>query len=407
MQRFCLFMLLLAVLAVQSSMALINSVADLYLALQASSNKKVGFGTVTNYNSVAKVLPSSVVPVYYAGGVSDIEKDVTNGVLFAGFVSGDVPAGQFNYFSSRVISGQGMFTLGTPMLLKVLNAAISQVQRAATPQTLIRNYSGKLFTEIDSCSTSSGAFPWPSLTELDNYGETWWGSSPLTGCRSGGTGCYIRIGTLYTKFDWFYDYTVTPPTGFYADYASALSDAIVAQYGASRNFKGFQRVIDQTKTTSSALLAVLASQVAPGAATFDASDMFFYYTSTFTGTVTQSGTTYSGEARTTVFDATCVVLGGDGSFFTTVDKNQSIPVLSSGAIAGIVIGGVAGLAACIFAGWLVVRERAGKPIFTKLIDQDEAAVAPAEEEKGGKPPYDPPGLALTGVAPGSASLQQP
>ena len=58
---------------------------------------------------------------------------MANGVLFAGFISGDVPTGHFNYFSSRVISGQGMLTLGTPMLLKVLNAAIAQVQRAGTP----------------------------------------------------------------------------------------------------------------------------------------------------------------------------------------------------------------------------------------------------------------------------------
>ena len=346
--------------------ALVNSVADLYNALQTSSNKKVGFVTEANFLAVSKVLPSSVVAIYPYSSAAALERDVANGNLFAGFISGDVPSGSFNYFSSRIISAQGMFTLGTPKLLKVLNAAIAQVQSAGTPQTLIRKYPGKLFTEVDSCSTAANANPFPSLSELDNSGEAWW-----SGCINGGNGCSIRIGTPYAKFDWFYDYTATPPTGWYADYAAAISDAIVAQY-ASRGFQGFHRVTtDPSKTTSTAVLLQLAAATAP----FDATD-FFFYTLTFTGTVAQTGQTYTGASRTSVFSSTCVVLGADGTFFTPVELNQNAgPVLSAGAIAGIVVGGVAGLAACVFAGVMIARERAGRPMFSKLVDLDDEAAA--------------------------------
>ena len=394
------FVLCCLLAGLQVGHALVNSVAELYNALEASTNKKVGFVAETNYLSVKKVLPSDVVPVYPYSDATSLQNDVANGVLFAGFISGDVPTGHFNYFSSRVISGQGMFTLGTPMLLQVLNAAIAQVQRAGTPQTLIRNYSGKLFTEVDTCGTSATAFPWPSVTALDTAAETWW----TNGCLSGGSGCAIRIGTIYAKFDWFYDYTVSPPTGFYPDLYSAISTVIATQY-ASRGCKGFTRVIDSAKTTSSSLLLLLAAQSSPGAATFDATDMFFYYTSTFTGTVTATATggTYSGVARTAVFDATCVVLGGDGSFFTKVELNQDSPVLSSGAIAGIVIGGVAGLAACVFAAVMILRERAGRPLFMKLVDQDEGeGITTVEveigEENGPRPDVDGAGVAMHGIA---------
>jgi hypothetical protein len=70
-------------------------------------------------------------------------------------------------------------------------------------------------------------------------------------------------------------------------------------------------------------------------------------------------------------DETCVVLGGDGFFFTKVELNQDSPVLSSGAIAGIVIGSVTGLAACVLAAVMILRERAGRPLFMNLVDQDE------------------------------------
>jgi hypothetical protein len=163
---------------------------------------------------------------------------------------------------------------------------------------------------------------------------------------------------------------VTPPTGFYPDYYEAISDAIKTQY-ASQNFLGFQRVIDTTKTTSSALLADLAAAENPSLAPFDATDMFFFYTSTFSGTVVQTALTYSGVARTSVFQETCVVLGGDGSFFTKVELNEDAPpALSNGAIAAIVIGGVVGLVAMIFAAIMIAKERAGRPMFTKLEDQE-------------------------------------
>jgi len=292
-----------------------------------------------------------------------------------------VPSGSFNYFSSRIISAQGMFTLGTPMLLRVLNAAIAQVQSAGTPQTLIRKYPGKLFTEVDSCSTAANAYPFPTPSKLDSSGEAWW-----SGCNPNGNGCKIRIGTPYAKFDWFYDFKATPPTGWYADYAAAISDAIVKQYSSS-GFLGFQRVTtDHSKVNSTLILLELAAAATPALAPFDATD-FFFYTSTFTGTVAQ--TTYTGVSRTIVFSPTCVVLGADGTFFTPVELNQNAgPVLSGGAIAGIVVGGVAGLAACVFAGVMIARERAGRPMFSKLVDLDDEAAAAIPKESA----------ATTGVA---------
>lgn len=348
--------------------SLTNSVADLFVAIESSTNKQVGFVAKTNYDSVAKVLPSSVVAKYPYNDAAALEADVANGKLLAGFISGDVPTGHFNYFSSRVISAQGMLTLNTPWLLKVLNAAISQVQMLGTPQKIIRNYEGKIFTEMDTCGTTLGAFPWPSVSELNLAAESWWCGN-ATGSCANGNNQYIRIGTIYSKFSWFYDYTdtVTKPTGFYAEYYDALNAAIITQY-ASSNFKGFRRIIDKTKTTSTVLMQDLANAATPSVAPFDATDIFFYYTSTFTGKVISKNTTYTGIARTTAFQASCVVLGGDGSFFTRVELNQdsATAVLSPGAIAGIVIGGIIGLVAVVFASIMIMKERAGRPMFMKL-----------------------------------------
>ena len=377
-----------------------------------------------------------MVPVYYASPLTqaDMQNDVASGKLFAAYISGDVPTGRFNYFSSRIISAQGMFTLNTPMLLGVINAAVSQALSAGVPQNIIQGakYAGKPLSEIHTCSTAQGAAPaeaWPTVAALDAANEPWWVNGE------------IKIGTPYTSFGWFYNFITPPYSGFYSDYFDAVNAIIISRYQpAVSKFKGMTRVVDTTKTTSAAVLKTLATQDG----TIDASDMWFFYDVTYTGlippaspptytvtttsgsnvvtvpssndisritvgsvvSVTDSSSTslvatvtavsdnsvtlsaapssasssatltvtsiyYSGVGRNVVFQPTCAFFGGDGSFFTQVALNTDAPVLSQGATAGIAIGCVAFVLVSIFTCVVIHRERSGTPMFMRLIDQDE------------------------------------
>lgn len=331
-----------------------------------------------------------------------MENDVLNGKLFAAYISGDVPSGRFNYFSGRIISAQGMLTLNTPLLLRVINAAVSQALSAGVPQKIIQSsYAGKPLTEIHTCSTSQTPTPaeaWPSKAELIAANETWWVNGK------------INIGTPYTSFEWFYNYKVTPTTGFYSDYYDAVNQIIINKYSADKpGFLGMQRVIDPSRTTSAAILTKLAT----GDGTLDATDMFFFYNALFTGIV--STTSYTDAGRNVMFQPTCAFFGGDGTFFTQVALNTDAPVLSTGAVAGIVVGSVALVAISIFMCVMIQRERSGKPMFMRLIDQDhqtqdaqEKGVFSGSPEEGYAydgagsdsampPPPGPNGVAMTGV----------
>lgn len=151
------------------------------------------------------------------------------------------------------------------------------------------------------------------------------------------------------------DYTKSPPTGFWPDYLSFLNDSIVQQYRPyNPNFIGFERVNYPVSVSSGVLGGLISNQI-------DTTDSYFLLDST-----------YNGLGRSRVFTPTCSTSGVDSTFFTLPSTGDDTPpMLSDSAIAGIAIGAFLLVVGSVFIGIVIYRERQGKPMFSPLIDQDQ------------------------------------
>ena len=119
------------------------------------------------------------------------------------------------------------------------------------------------------------------------------------------------------------------------------------------NFKGFKR---NYYLTSLQTLDALKSSV------IDATEPYFLMNSI-----------YLKQSITNVFDISCATFGADSIFYTknSENANHNQPVLSNGAYAGIVIGGVALILGVILLSYMIIKERNGNPIFMPLKNYDE------------------------------------
>lgn len=119
------FILLLATFGVLLSVAAgdgISTLNELYDAIEAGPNRKVGFLSMGNYQVVRNTLPANVVPVIVPS-VDRLSALVNNETLVAGLLT-QVPPSGFNQFSSGILSPQTMFVAKNASAL--LQAAISK-----------------------------------------------------------------------------------------------------------------------------------------------------------------------------------------------------------------------------------------------------------------------------------------
>jgi hypothetical protein len=78
--------------AVSSSGVDYEDLPSLYTAISAGSNKRVGFLSQGNYETVKDMLPATTRPIIFSH-TADLENAVTNGTLVAGLVSGACACG--------------------------------------------------------------------------------------------------------------------------------------------------------------------------------------------------------------------------------------------------------------------------------------------------------------------------
>lgn len=101
----------------------VESLAELYDAIEAGPNRKVGFLSLGNFQAVKNTLPTNVQPVV-VGSLDQLSALVNNGTLMAGLMT-QVPPTGFHQFSSGVISPQALFL--APNASRLLVQAISKL----------------------------------------------------------------------------------------------------------------------------------------------------------------------------------------------------------------------------------------------------------------------------------------
>lgn len=105
-----------------TTIAEIANLNELYDAIEAGPNRKVGFLSLGNYQAVKNTLPASVQPTV-VGTVDLLNTLINNGTLIAGLLT-QIPPDGFNQFSSGVISPQAMFF--APNASSLLTKAVSK-----------------------------------------------------------------------------------------------------------------------------------------------------------------------------------------------------------------------------------------------------------------------------------------
>jgi hypothetical protein len=118
-------LLLLATFAILLSVTAgdeINNLNELYDAIEAGPNRKVGFLSMGNFQAVRNTLPTNVEPVIVPS-VNQLSALINNNTVVAGLLT-QIPPSGFNQFSSGILSPQTMFVAKNASTL--LQAAISK-----------------------------------------------------------------------------------------------------------------------------------------------------------------------------------------------------------------------------------------------------------------------------------------
>lgn len=119
------FLLLIATIAIILNVSAgdeINNLNELYDAIEAGPNRKVGFLSMGNFQAVRNTLPTNVEPVIVPS-VHQLSTLITNNTLLAGLLT-QIPPSGFNQFPSGILSPQTMFVAKNASTL--LQAAISK-----------------------------------------------------------------------------------------------------------------------------------------------------------------------------------------------------------------------------------------------------------------------------------------
>ncbi|XP_013408888.1 uncharacterized protein LOC106172641 [Lingula anatina] len=398
----------------------IETLEELQKAIKVGDNKKVGFLSLTNFQSVKTVLPSNVQVVVCDGekeyfgirckATDDLLKLVKDGKLIAGLISGlpeEHHAAHVHVFSSTLISPRAMFMVpdvsfahphGAPPqkssrdLSRALNAAIVRVQtKGLDEKARLANMPFELVMVRTCKSDDYAAFPVPS-------------KSNATGLLRYVLDTKILKLGAFGPFNWGDNdgnYLVTPHRGFYPD----LMEAIMGEF---RNLSGpdgekygddiaLQRVWSKTSTfrdlfdgkshVTEPYYLIDASYTGTGEPCTNSSDCrpaaipggreFCDTYRESDGKMVRNATTgellkkcqHPERAIIDFFRLSCTTLGSDSTFFTKKSPllmKQTTGELSTGAIVGIIIGVVVLITAAVFICYLVQRERQGQPVFQPI-----------------------------------------
>jgi len=200
---------------------------QLNAAVEAGTNKKMGFLSEANYKTVHTVLSSQVEPVIYTS-TDDLYKAVEDGTVLGALMSGQ-PDAKFIAFSTDLISPRAfqMMPGSTSRdLLEAVDAAVVRSHNAADIRRAEERNPPFKAVEVHTCrSDDVSKVPFP-----DSGTATGLLADVLANKR-------LRIlsyGLPDDKPDWHQDgnYQVDPPTGFWPDYMDSWMGHFREAYGS-------------------------------------------------------------------------------------------------------------------------------------------------------------------------------
>lgn len=394
--------------------------------INSGGNKKVGFLSEANFQSVHNVLPDDTEPVYCDGSDSTITctstEDMINlireGTLLAGLISGlpnDEQAPHLNVFSSTVVSTRAMFmapvqSLDHPHgttnaahsstdLSFAVDAAIVSLQQQGKDEEIRAQNMPFEFIAVHTCKGSDlSAFVVPDAfaatgllrTVLDNK--------------------VLKVGSL-GPYNWGGndgDYTVDPPVGFYPDWFNEFCEQFNALSGPDGvRYDAGGAIICQRvwQLSSTAVFRDLFDGVSHVTEPYYVVDAFYTGTGetctaateatdcrparTLSGTESCSADgvcSHPTSPRTRHFRTSCSTLGVDSTFMTrredramseTSNEDDGVNATLVVALAAI---GIIAVALAVLAVVMVRREKSGNPLFQPLHDKPAQRSSPEESE---------------------------
>jgi len=205
----------------------INSRLKLNQMLDSGTNKKMGFLSMANYNSVHTMLSSSVEPVIYTS-TQQLEDAVYNGSLIAGKISGVPDVSKFSLFSTDLMSPRAFQMSPGPdsrHLMEAVDAAVVRTHNDGAIGTVERANPPFQAVEIHTCKSDDlSKVPFPNASVATGLLKNVLDTRKLR---------MLAFGLPDDKPDWKQDgnYKVSPATGFWPDYVRAFMVKFRAAYG--------------------------------------------------------------------------------------------------------------------------------------------------------------------------------
>jgi len=263
----------------------ITSKAELNAAIEAGPNRKVGFLSEANYNSVHTVLSSKIEPMIF-GDTSDMYKAVEDGTVLAGFMSGQ-PHENFTKFSSEMVSARGFQMSQGPearQLMEAVDAAVVRTHNHGSIQQAVQANPPFEALEVHTCrSDNVTKVPFPPAATATGLLKDVLDNKKLR---------ILSYGSPDALPDWHQDgnYQVNPPTGFWPDYMRDFMELFRAQYGADIE-------LERVWMLSGGTEKVLSGEI-------HMTEPYYIYENFHDGAVKKWSHTFS-----------CIVLGYDQQFF--------------------------------------------------------------------------------------------
>eukprot|EP00929_Paragymnodinium_shiwhaense_P067940 TRINITY_DN3414_c0_g1_i1.p1 TRINITY_DN3414_c0_g1~~TRINITY_DN3414_c0_g1_i1.p1 ORF type:complete len:647 (+),score=121.28 TRINITY_DN3414_c0_g1_i1:77-2017(+) len=206
----------------------ITTRAQLNAAIATGPNRKMGFLSEANYNSVHTVLSSQVEPVYFAD-TTELYAAVESGSVIAGLISGQPNATRFSVFSTDLVSPRAFQFMPGDNSRDLVHAVDAAVVRSHNAGDLLKSQLANppfQLVEVHTCrSDDPSKIPFPAAANATGLLKDVLDNKRLR---------ILSYGAPDDLPNWQQDgnYQVTPATGFWPDYMEAFMGHFRKEYGA-------------------------------------------------------------------------------------------------------------------------------------------------------------------------------
>jgi len=205
---------------------LITSRRELNAAIERGPNRKMGFLSVANFNSVHTLLNEKVVNLTF-GDTKELYEAVRNGTVIAGLISG-VPSDEFSVFSTDLISPRAFQMMPGDKsrdLMEAVDAAVVRTHHTGELQQAAVKNPPFQAVEVHTCRSSDPEkIPFPDKDTATGLLADVLKTRKLR---------VLAYGTPDDKPHWAQDgnYQVNPPEGFWPDYMTYFMKHFRQAYG--------------------------------------------------------------------------------------------------------------------------------------------------------------------------------